>query len=479
MKKKNILFLFPDQLRADFVGCYGAEFAKTPNIDKLACEGILYKRAVSPSPFCVPARASLLTGHNSLRNGVIYNTQWLRPDYETCGIETWPALLSMEGYETTAIGKMHFYPWDAMEGFNKRIIAEDKRHIFVKDDYSDYLETMGLKKIHGNEHEGYYENKGAVINKIPLEHTADEWIARNACQYIEHYDEPGPFALMVGFLSPHCPYDPPREYADLFDEAKMPDSIPATEESNSFRDDEIEANLGKWNGVDYSEFTEQQKKKIRAHYCATVSHVDNGIGAIIDSLKKKGLYNNTVIIFSSDHGDYLGDYDFVGKGHFYESSIHVPLIIKHPDITGHIQCDSLVSLTDIRAAILMFAGMEECITKDSRILPVFGGEERKEGIFGFDQRGYMLVEKRWKLCRYYNGVTMLFDLKNDPYEQINLAYDRKYSLVMKRMDAVLQAEIVSSACDANADKNVEHRSIKGRDLFYERNWERPYPSKWK
>ncbi|MEO1103817.1 MAG: sulfatase-like hydrolase/transferase, partial [Pseudomonadota bacterium] len=128
-RRPNLLFLMPDQLRADFVGCYGAAFAKTPHIDALAARGTRFERCLSTSPICVPARASLLTGGSSLETGVLSNSAWLRPDLEQCGIKPWPDLLRGAGYRTISIGKMHFYPWDAPFGFEERIIAEDKRQI--------------------------------------------------------------------------------------------------------------------------------------------------------------------------------------------------------------------------------------------------------------------------------------------------------------------------------------------------------------
>jgi len=119
----NIIFLMPDQLRHDFLSCYGADFIDTPNIDALCERGIRYERAYSEHPVCVPARAALLTGMNSVKAGVLDNSQWLRPDYRQCGLRTWPEILSAQGYYTLATGKMHFYPWQARFGFQRRIIA--------------------------------------------------------------------------------------------------------------------------------------------------------------------------------------------------------------------------------------------------------------------------------------------------------------------------------------------------------------------
>ena len=166
----------PDQLRPDFLGCYGASFAGTPNIDRLASQGKLFERAVSPSPICIPARASLLTGHNAFSTGVLTNDFWLRPDHDDCGMPTLASLLSGEGYHTEAIGKMHFIPWDRNEGFSHRYIAEDKRHIYIQDDYAEYLAEHGFRKCAGPEEPGYETNLMASFSRIPLEHQIDVWI---------------------------------------------------------------------------------------------------------------------------------------------------------------------------------------------------------------------------------------------------------------------------------------------------------------
>jgi arylsulfatase A-like enzyme len=154
-RRPNLLFIFPDQLRADYVGCYGAGFARTPAIDALAADGVLYERALSMHPVCVPARAALLTGCNALSTGVLDNTHWLRPDHDSCGMPGWPSLLAAAGYHTEGIGKMHFTPWDFSEGFDHRVISEDKRHTLIEDDYGDYLAGHGLKKLRGWEEEGF------------------------------------------------------------------------------------------------------------------------------------------------------------------------------------------------------------------------------------------------------------------------------------------------------------------------------------
>lgn len=475
-ERMNIVFLMPDQLRPDFLSCYGADFIHTPHIDALCAGGTRYARAISPSPLCVPMRASLLTGQNTIRTGVLNNYSWLRPDHTACGAPTWPEMLSAAGYTTAGIGKMHSYPWDSAEGFAYRVIAEDKRHIHIQDDYARYLQRHGHKKYHGNEHAGYHENKGAIVSKVPAEHQVDTWVADQACAFIEQQSADAPFAMMVGFPGPHCPYDPPPELADMFDPGAMPSSIPATADSAAFNESFIAANLGDWNQVDYRAFTEAQKRTIRAYYASLVHQIDQGIGRILASLRATGRAENTVVIFGSDHGDYLGDYGFVGKGTFYEPSIHVPLIVHDPRVERTRVVAETVSFLDLFAAILHAADLPLPPDSDAQPLPGFAPEthERRREVIGVLAAGMFITDDRWKLARYENGVVTLFDLTNDPQEQRNLATDPAYREIMARLDRALHASLLQSLVAANRDKII-HSTETATPMFGVPGWSRPYP----
>jgi len=477
----NIVFLLPDQLRPDFLGCYGARFISTPHIDALSDHGVTYRHAVAPAPICVPSRASLLTGLNSVQHGVLENTSWLRPDRAACGIQTWPEILSEAGYHTEAIGKMHFYPWDKSEGFAHRVIAEDKRHIYVHDDYADYLEQHGCRKYHGSEHDGYFENRGAIVSKIPAEHQVDRWVADRTCEFIENYRGDQPFALMVSFPGPHCPYDPPIEFADLYQPEDMPTSIPATDDSRLFRELVIGMNKRPWNQVDYTDFQEHHKRKIRAHYAALVHQIDQGIGRIVAALNASRFRADTVIIFASDHGDFLGDYDLIGKHLFYEPSIRAPLIVTLPRVSTARSVESLVSLTDVMATILAFAGVDRSGRGDSIVLPELGLPQirSRDHVFGATEFGLMVIADEWKLCRYKNGYVSLHNLSDDLQEQRNLAYQPHTLSVMQRLDAIMQRDLIESLLMANGDKFVEKSRYQGRGEFGERGWQRPYPASLK
>jgi arylsulfatase A-like enzyme len=413
-----------------------------------------------------------------VQHGVVENYSWLRPDRAACGAATWPELLAAAGYHTEAIGKMHFYPWDKSEGFAHRVIAEDKRHIHIHDDYAAYLEAHGLRKYHGSEHDGYFENKGAIVSKIPAEHQVDKWVADRTCDFIEQYNGDRPFALMVSFPGPHCPYDPPIEFADLHRPEDMPVSTPATDDSRLFRELVIGMNKRPWNQVDYTDFQDHHKRKIRAHYAALVQQIDQGVGRIMAALTASRFRDDTVIIFASDHGDFLGDYDLIGKHLFFEPSIRVPLIIKLPRAQTTRSVDSLVSLTDVTATILALAGVDRSGWGDSIALPELGLPQTRsrDHLFGATELGFMVIAGEWKLCRYKNGHVALYNLSDDPDEQHNLAYQPHALSDLRRLDAILQRDLIESLMIANGDKFVEKSRYQGRGEFGQRGWQRPYPA---
>ncbi len=472
----NILFLFPDQLRADYLGCYGSTFSKTPHIDKLCSESVQYTEAISSAPLCIPARASLLTGYNCVATGVFNNDQWLRPDHSACGMPSWPELLSKNGYHTEGIGKMHFYPWDISEGFDHRVIAEDKRHLDIEDDYQLYLNKHGYKKVHGNASSDYYEGKGAACSTIPAQHQVDVWTANQTIEFIDTYKSDKPFACMVGFPGPHCPYDPPENLVSEFNPEDMPDSIADNSVSEHFKQSFIEGMKASWNGVDYSEFTEAQKKKIKAYYCALINQIDTSIGEIIESLKRNGKLDNTVVILSSDHGDFVGDYGLTGKSFFLRPATHVPLIIRLPN-GSHKKVDSSVSLTDLFSTILSLANVGVHQNEDSMILPEMpnANESPRNYLFAPSHKGYMVLKDNYKYVRYHTGFKMLTHTKEDPEDRNNLYHNLEHKNKLEELQAIMEKEIDRSIEIANKEKVVDRGGLMGEGAFGKMGWQRKYP----
>lgn len=470
-QKPNILFILPDQLRHDFLGCYGADFLKTPAIDGLAECGTRWETAISPSPICVPARASMLTGQHAHTTGVINNLSWIRPDRREMGIQTWPEHLGQAGYKTAAIGKMHFYPWDLSEGFQTRIIAEDKRHIDIEDDYYYALKSAGLKKEHARTQPGYAVQKGASISDLPDELHVDRWVANRTIDYINTIEGDQPFALMVGFPGPHCPYDPPKVALDKIDVEKLPTASAATPESKSHHDAFVAAYKREWADLDYETLSTEEISVIRRHYAALIERLDVDIENILQALRDTGRLDNTIVVFASDHGDYVGDFEMVGKGYFHEPSIRVPLIVtdfRTPQAEVKTQPASLL---DLYPSFLDWAGVELPHNVDGHVLA-----EIPEGrcIVGVTSSGVMARTAKWKLVRYKNGVEALYDLKNDPYEQVDVIAQNP--TIRHDLDAHLTRCLIEGLDNAHADKKVTEVKMPTPHPFYKRDWLRPYPA---
>ena len=221
---RNLLFITTDQQRWDTLPCYGLDFMKTPALDRLAAEGLVFENCIVPSPVCVPCRAAMMSGQYPFTTGVTGNGGWL-PDH----VPTWPAHLGNTGRKTAAIGKMHFHPWDALCGFDERIIAEDKRHVYLPDDHVKFLNAHGMDRPHPTTLPGYYESLSAPVTPRPRKFHVDGFTGDQAAEWVQKNGR-DPFAIWVSFAGPHDPYDPPEEMAGMYDDAPIPGPIGSPEE---------------------------------------------------------------------------------------------------------------------------------------------------------------------------------------------------------------------------------------------------------
>lgn len=475
-----LVVIVADQLRPDVLGCYGGACVPTPHLDALAAQGLVFDQAVSSCPVCVPARSALLTGVHPLKSGVIHNGYWLRPDRAALGLASWPERLAAAGYRTAAIGKMHFYPWDASEGFEDRIIAEDKRWFHIEDDYSRFLAERGLGKRHGREAPGYAENKGAILAQVPADCTVDRFVADQAANYIRDYADSRPPAIVVSLPSPHCPYDPtPEALARV-----RPEKLPPPIQSNGLapdlarlREEVVRTNRAPWNGVDYSEFTAEQIARVRAHYAGLVHEVDAAVGRVLEALRARGWEKQALVVFSSDHGDFLGDHGLIGKGLFLESALRVPLIVRGPGVAVGSRSDALVEFSDIHAATLRAAGLTPPAWLDARPLPGVAGETAaRRHILGGLRAGFMLRTAEWKLCWYHTGDRHFFDLRGDPQERHNLidSAEPRVRAARAELESLLARELCAAFAGAHADKRIP--DVFADPAFNAPGWRRPYPA---
>jgi len=434
----NLLFITTDQQRWDSLPCYGLDFMRTPALDRLAREGLVFENCVVPAPICVPYRAAILSGQYPSTTGVLGNSHWL-PDH----VPTWPGLIGATGRRTAAIGKMHFNPWDDLGGFDERIIAEDKRHVYLPDDHVQFLKAHGLDRPHPTSNPGYFETLGAPVTPREKRFHIDGYVGDQAAAWLEGNGQV-PFALWVSFAGPHDPYDPPEEMADLYYDAPIPAPVGSPDEL--IHKPPAQRGRGK-NSLDNSMFrldlsqaTSEHYRRWRAHYYANITLVDEGIGKILTALEANGLLDETMIIFTSDHGDALGDHGLPFKNFFYDSMVHVPLIIRGPDVPQGERCPALVSSLDLVPFFYHLCEIDPPVTLPGQNLSTLINDPQatiREVVFSETLGRAMVQTRGHKYAHYTDGSAELYDLTADPHEITNLAGDPHYAETELRLKGLL------------------------------------------
>ncbi|MCK9478619.1 MAG: sulfatase-like hydrolase/transferase [Firmicutes bacterium] len=439
MNKPNVLFIMCDQMRQDAIGCNGNKTVKTPNIDRLAKEGVNFKNAFTPSPICVPARASLTTGlYPHKCTGQKNNSGALKG-----GIPTIAGEFQSRGYDTYAMGKLHYLPYAppgekrTLHGFQTAELTESGRMLKKYDplgeqsgleDYNDYLKTVGW--------EGFSRGNGLGNNDIfpatsaiPEEHYVDTWVADRTITHLNNHIKNSPdkpFFMFTSFPKPHSAYDPPYPYDRLYDPRKMPDCIG---DIGKIKEREIELLVEKYKKYGWDTLSPQAKKNIKAHYYGLISLQDKQIGRLLGFLEEQGIKDNTIIVYTADHGDLLGDFGLYFKENFYNASVRIPMIISYPSgIKGGRVLDQLVGLQDIMPTLMELTGTPLNHEVDGMSLLPAINEDKKTRRFYVSQchespeQQYMVCGEDWKFIYHQNGgVEELYDMQDDYNELHNLA----------------------------------------------------------
>ncbi len=420
--KPNVLVIIADQHRYDCLGCYGNSDIKTPHIDALAQDGVKFNNAFSTFPVCTPARYSLITGLY-----VHQHLGWTNHSTIHSSLPTFPKILSEAGFHTACVGKMHYTPTYLDVGFDNMVLAEQNGPGRYDDDYHKYLKQQDqidaidlqdqLLTYRVKAPTDYWKNFGADESNLPDEHYSTSWIGRNACQKLESWGKDSNL-LMVGFIKPHHPFDAPAPWSEMYNAEKL-EILPGYTES--CLDVDLQYRRGYF---DNTKLNPAVLKKMQAQYYASITQIDHYVGQMVELLKKKGLYENTLIIYTSDHGDYLG-YHHMGlkSNYMYDPVIRIPLVLKYPqNLMAGKHSEDLVSIADISSTILKHTGcnVPNLIMQTSIPLDV---EDDRKYIFA-ETRGenYMVRSKKYKLLQYRRKKSLFFDLKSDPYELTNL-YD--------------------------------------------------------
>jgi arylsulfatase len=354
----NILIFHADQHRFDCLGAYGNPDVQTPHIDALAADGVRYQNSFCPFPVCTPSRYSLLSGLH-----VHQHLGWTNHCTLPSGIDTFPRVLRKAGYRTAAVGKMHFTPTYLDVGFDEMQLAEQDGPGRYDDDYHRWLQSQELcdrldlldqvREYRQNAPQTYWDNVGALRSDLDEVHHSTTWIAERALERLDRWQGGGNL-LMAGFIKPHHPFDPPSPWSEMYDPQALT-LLPGWIESPLPQDLALHTGY-----FPHTDLTETKLRHGMAMYYAAVSQIDHHVGRMVDALKRKGLYDDTLIIYTSDHGDYLGFHHLLLKGNYmYDPLIKVPLIVKYPGQTraGEVSA-ALVNNVDLAPTILRVAGLD-------------------------------------------------------------------------------------------------------------------------
>jgi len=422
----NILLIHADQHRFDCLGAYGNPDVRTPNIDAVAADGVRYTESFCPLPICTPSRYSLLTG--------LYVRQHLGGTNRCtlpAGLETFPRLLREAGYSTAAVGKMHFTPTYLDVGFDEMRLAEQDGEGRYDDDYHRWLREEGLcdrldlmdqvREYRDAAPPEYWRAFGAIESDLDEAHHSTTWIGDRAVEAVDRWAGGGNL-LMVGFIKPHHPFDPPAPWSGMYD-ADALTVLPG------WLDEPMPRDLAFSRGYfPHADLTEQALRRAMAHYYATISQIDHHVGRLIDVLKRRGLYDRTIIVYTGDHGDYLGFHHMLLKGNYlYDPLAKVPLIVKLPagrragEVSGE-----LVSNVDVAPTLLSLCGCDVPAAMQGIDLSAEGAAAGRDAVFAEDWGGrqYMARTRDRKLLLCPDDrQSQYFDLAADPLEMTNLYAD--------------------------------------------------------
>jgi arylsulfatase len=447
----NILMVMSDQHRGDWLGCAGADWVNTPNIDALAARGMWFPRNACNSPVCAPSRAALASGLACSTVGVLANRH-LYP----LGIPTYYQSLREAGYRVGCVGKTDLHKRDHWEGrngdrpimyhlgFTDPMETEGKQSASRYSvppvcPYTHYLAKHNLGKIFEQDYVTRNANPGGRDSVLPLHAYHDDFIGRNACRFLENVDEETPWHYFVSFVGPHDPWDAPQKYAEQYDAGKMPadqaiaDTMEGKPERYQARAEGSEGLLGR------------TLAGIMAQYAGMISIIDDYVGRFEGILKERGILDNTVVIYCSDHGEMMGDHGMFGKQTYYESPLRVPLVLAGPGVRKGGNCDALVHLADMAPTILEMAGVEHPLPMQARSLcPLLRGDSDSVYDFQFSElaESRMIFDGRFKYVQHDDDRDELYDLEDDPRELENLA--ERDGVTVERLQSRIKEYLASA-----------------------------------
>ena len=471
--KPNIIMVMVDQMRFDRFGAMGDTIVKTPNIDALFQDGLLFKNAYCPSPVCAPSRASVKTGIYPPGNGMV--TNWVPFKEKVAGTTDISQYLLTErlksqGYYTGMVGKLHYVPAADTFGFDFKALNDAPYSVYANDDEnSDYIKWLRKTHFKSNEKdiveifdrdENYYPDS---IYKFIMgsgwrtkEQHDIPWTAQESIDFIENSNPEEPFFLFTSFFGPHQPYLAPPPWDAMYnpdDIALGPRFYSGMENSPIFK----MSPFGKLSKKLRASWDERRYKEVLAAYYGQITMIDHYLGKMFDQLKEKGIWENTWIVFLADHGDFNTAYGTFFKGEMYDVSAKIPLIIKPAAGYGKKGVrEELVNSLDVYGTLLDIAGDKEWTNlpeMESRsLLPIIQAknttsewENKVYSIIGEDPEKNlcMLRSGALKIIRKAIGnneaVYELYDFDKDPLETQNIYGSAAYAEVQENLKTAIDA----------------------------------------
>jgi arylsulfatase len=425
--RPNVLMIVVDHWSAALLGAAGHKVIRTPTLDALSRNGVRFTNCYSECPVCIPARRSLMTGTTPRTHGDrVYSATMPMPD-----VPTLAQTFRDAGYQAYAVGKLHVYPQRNRIGFDDVILAEEGRYQFgVVDDYQIWLAEQGYagkEFLHGMGNNTYYARPW----HLPEECHATNWASKEMARMIKRKDPTRPAFYCISYCHPHPPLVPLQCYLDMYQNEEIDGPY-----YGDWADDPVypmQALRLKGDAI----YSERDILDARKAFYAQCTHIDHQIRVLIGTLREEGLLDNTIILFTADHGDMLGNHGMVAKRVFYESSANIPLIISGmplAEYSGTVD-DRLVCLADVMPTLLDLCNIDIPDTVDG--ISAFSSEKR-EMLYGEIGEGDLATRKvhdgRYKLIYYPTGnYVQLFDLEADPLELHNIAELEEFSRIRARL----------------------------------------------
>lgn len=421
-RQPNILLVMTDQMRGDCMGAAGHPDVKTPNLDHLAAMGVRYENAYTACPSCIPARCALHTGLKQEHHGRVGYQDRVAWRYSV----TMAGELAKAGYYTQCVGKMHVHPLRNLMGFHNVELHDGYLHAYrngnipyaenqrIADDYLYWLKTQ--LGIHRDVTDTGLECNSFTARPWMYEEQLHptNWVTDRSIDFLRRRDRSMPFFLMASYVRPHPPFDAPECFFALYrDKELTPPPI------GDWADADRLKKLGRLTDADTGSCDPELMRQARIGYYACISHLDNQIGRLLDALKDDGCYQDTVILFTSDHGELLGDHYTFRKTRPYQGSIHIPLLMAGaPGIRPGSTSRRLTELRDILPTLTALAGAEPPDGIDGVSLLQDPGREYLHGEHsGGDLGNQYIVTETDKYCWFMqSGREQYFRLDQDPKE---------------------------------------------------------------